>query len=308
MKKVNNRNIILLLLIFIVFAACEKVVNIDIPEMQQKPVLFSLIGDSNRIKVFVGHTYGILNYVNESELTNQDSTTVRLYVNNSFRETLTYTSNYYISNYKATAGDSITLFVETNSKDTLSAKTYVPFPVPLDSISLTAFSFYDEENTLYSTATIHFKDPPGKPNYYEVFFRASCISDSGNFLDISDYKSNSVILSDEDILNYEPQSIVFSDRLFDGDKISIPISFSFPCFNDTTGEYIYESYILKVYFLSVSESYYQYRKDLYKYLYAKYGGIWEGNIEPKNIFSNVKGGYGLLAGFSSNGYIVNSTN
>ena len=142
-------------------------------------------------------------------------------------------------------------------------------------------------------------DNPNKQNYYEVYFRIQCHETNEEYFHFANgYMSSSPILLNEDILDYEPKSIIFSDELFNGEETNIPISFRYPCINSNSGGTIASDYSLVVYFLSITEEYYLYRKSLYKHLFSQQTDIWNGAIEPVNMYSNVNGGYGVFAGYS----------
>ncbi|MDP2721141.1 MAG: DUF4249 domain-containing protein [Bacteroidales bacterium] len=291
---------IILITIIIIFSSCTKIVNIDIPQVEQKTTLYSLVGTSRQLQVSIGKSYGILEYIDPDNVPENESAEINLFVNESFIETLSKNGSYYYSlSYLPNTGDTVEIIARTNSNDTLVARTYIPATILLASAVLTDSAFFDKDGYLQSQVTINFNDLPNTKNYYEVYFRAQCDeTNPNNYIPVTNYNSASPIIANEDILDYEPQSILFSDELFDGEETKIPISFSYPCIDEYTGSNIETEFKVVVYFLSVTEEYYLYRKTLYKHLFSQQTNIWDGAIEPINMYSNVKGGYGVFAGYS----------
>jgi len=308
--RIQNTNLvkITLIIIFFIFNSCTKIVNIDIPQIEQKTTLYSLVGNSKQLQVSIGKSYGILEYIDSDDLPENETANVELFVNSSFIETLSNNGSYYYSlNYLPNSGDSIDIIAQTNKGDTLVASTLIPDIILLDTVVLADSAFFDEEGYLHSQVTINFNDIPNSNNYYEVYFWAQCDeTNPDDFIPVHNYNSASPIIINENLLDYEPQSILFSDQLFDGEEVGIPISFSYPCIDYNTGGNLETEFTVIVYFLSVTEEYYLYRKTLYKHLFSQHTDIWNGAIEPINMYSNVRGGYGVLAGYSLSTYLLYS--
>ncbi|NMC40585.1 MAG: DUF4249 family protein, partial [Bacteroidales bacterium] len=82
----------------------------------------------------------------------------------------------------------------------------------------------------------------------------------------------------------------FTDKMFDGKHCSVKIYFATQAYAD---------YNLKITFRSVSESYYKFKERQYAYLFSLKNDIFSGMSDPINLYSNIKGGYGIFAGYSS---------
>ncbi len=304
----NNRDFLFLFLLFsfLFLYSCTKTVSIDIPDIKKKSTLFSLVGNGNQIQVRIGKSYGILEYAPEYSQGGQNyscNSVIALSVNGNYIENLSKIDEcYYTSiNYIPKTNDVIDIVAFVNNSDTLISTTTVPEPVALTSAQLLDSAFIDQDGAYNSQVTIGFKDDPDQENYYEVYFMIHCndsISGKGEYYGMYYYNSKSPIIINEDILDYEPRSIVFSDELFNGDKTEIPISFIYPNIDENLCENQDSSLVLIVYFLNISKEYYLYRKSLYKHLFAQHANILNGTIEPVNMYSNVSGGYGIFAGYS----------
>jgi hypothetical protein len=66
-----------------------------------------------------------------------------------------------------------------------------------------------------------------------------------------------------------------------------------------------DEYELIVELNSVSENYYNYKKQLGIYLKKEDGDIFEGIPDPVNLFSNIENGYGIFAGYISDRVVIN---
>ena len=298
MKKILATISVVFLLFVVFFYSCTKEVNIEIPKIEKKAIIYGLIGNNEQIKIWYGKSYGILDYVENNEISN-DSAEISLFVNDNFIEKLLFNEdNYFSSDYLPKPNDNIDIIVTTVNDDTLTAHTLVPEPVIINYVLFEDSAFIDEEGISFSRISVSFNDNPNQENYYEMYFCARCHTDTTEvFLNVYEYSSFNPIILNEDILDYEPKTIVFSDILFQGDTTEISVSFVRPCL------YLYGQpsvceFDLIIYCLSISKEYYLYRKTLYKHLFSQQTNIWDGAIEPVQMYSNINGGYGVFAGYS----------
>ena len=298
MKKILATVSVVLLLFVIVFYSCTKEVNIEIPKIEKKAIIYGLIGNNEQIKIWYAKSYGILDCVANNETSN-DSAEISLFVNDNFIEKLSFNEYFYFSpNYLPKPNDNIDIIVTTDDYDTLTAHTLVPEPVMINYVQFEDSSFIDEEGYYYSQATISFNDIPDQENYYEIYFCVLCYTDTTEvFSNVYGYSSLNPIIINENILDYEPKSIVFSDTLFNGDMAEITLSFDRPC-SYVYGQSSVCEFDLIIYFSNITEEYYLYRKNLYKHSFSQHTIFWYGAIEPIQMYSNVNGGYGVFAGYS----------
>ena len=302
MEKLIFKIPVTVLIIFtLIFYSCTKEVNIEIPKIEKKAIIYGLIGNNEQIKIWYSKSYGILDYVDyvENNEISNDSAEISLFVNDNFIEKLSFNeNNYFLSNYLPKPNDNIDIIVTTDNDDTLTAHTLIPEPVIINYVQFEDSAFIDEEGISFSRIKVSFDDIPNQENYYEMYFRARCYTDTSEvFSNVYEYSSFNPIILNENILDYEPKSIVFSDTLFNGDMAEITLSFERPC------SYVYGQpsvceFDLIIYFSNITEEYYLYRKNLYKHLFSQHTIFWYGAIEPIQMYSNVNGGYGVFAGYS----------
>ncbi len=303
--------IVLLLFLGMLYAGCTKVVNIDISAIADKPVIFALAANRQHLQLYFDKTFGILNFVDSSQM-HSGSALVKLYVNHHFTEKMSYGNGYFHSfNYLPRPSDTLRVVVwPKGSPDSLFAQTTIPQLVKIDTAYLNDSSFTDKDEIVYSRVSLRFRDVPNKTNYYEVYMRAKCLtSQSPVYENITGYASDNPIIvnegiigkpgliSNDDLYDYEPGSVIFSDTLFQNKEVELSISFVRPC------AYVYGQpsscrYILSVYLSNVTKEYYEYRKFLFKHRISMESNLWSGYVEPIQMYSNVNGGYGVFAGYT----------
>jgi hypothetical protein len=293
------------------FTSCSKEVNIKIPAVKSKPVAFALVENHKPIRLLFNKSYGILDYVDSSRM-HSGSAVVKLYVNNRFTERLSYGDGYFHSfNYLPRPLDTLLIKVwPKGSDDILSAQTTIPRLVKIDTAYLRDSAYTDKDGVVYSRVSLQFKDVPNKTNYYEIYMRAKCLtSPSPVYENITGYVSDNPIIVNEgiidrpgpvnndDLYDYEPETVVFSDTLFQNGTANLSISFERPC-TYVFGQPSSCKYILSVYLSNVTKEYYEYRKFLYKHMISKESNFWSGYVEPVQMYSNITGGYGVFAGYT----------
>ncbi len=307
------------ILIFIFFSAvsCTKIVNIPLPPIESKPVVYSVIANERAIQLYFDKSFGILEYVDSGQMYSSEAT-IKLYVNNQYKERLSWYYGYFQSNFIPKPRD--TLFVEILpefSSDTLYASTYIPQFVNIDTAWFTDSVYKDRDGVYYSRVNLGFKDMKDIKNYYEIFIRAKCcVDEKPVFENIQSYYSDNPVIINEGLIgsigqiendvlsDNQPVSVIFSDTLFDGEEINIDITFLRPC-EYVTGQPEHHSFSLSVYLSNVTQSYYKYRKTVFLHLNGQQSYFWDGYTEPIDMFSNVKGGYGVFAGYTPDSVIFN---
>ncbi len=307
-----------IMLIFLILAAagCSKIVNIPVPPVKSKPVVYALIANHKPVQLYFDRSFGILEYVDSNQMYSTKAV-VDLYVNHHFKEKLSW-SNRYFQSYNFLPKPSDTLSVEVipkNGTDTLFAQTYIPQKVKIDTAWFTDSVYEDCDGVYYSQINLRFKDLPKVKNYYEIFIRAKCYAGGKPVSEnIQAYYSNSPVVVNEGLIgstgqiendmlsDRQPSSVVFSDTLFQGREITLGITFLRPC-EYVTGHPEAHSFSLSIYLSNVTKAYYQYRKTMFRHLNGQQSNFWDGYTEPVQMFSNVKGGYGVFAGYNPDSVI-----
>lgn len=265
------------------FQACKKIIDIDLPPTDSKVVVNSLFTDNSPIKIHVSKSIGVL----ENIFPECTDATVVLRENNIITDTLFFQSGYYYSHIPAEINKNYALEVIAPGMETVFCEDYIPEKVLLQNYVCTDSVLIDEDGFIINELKLDFDDPAG-PSFYEVQLSANYVTDN-NFTSIWFKKNSDPIITSTGLLDYNPRTLIFTDKMFDGKHCSVKIYFA----TDT-----YADYNLKITFRSVSESYYKYKERLFAYLFSLDFDIISGMSEPVNLYSNISGGYGIFAGYS----------
>lgn len=295
-------NILLYSVLLIICTFCTKIIEIDIAPHESRVVVNSLFTDGNRFRVHLSKTASAFDY---STPTVEDGL-VRLFCNDEEIETLIFNNGYYYSNIEAEQGEKYSLLVsvpgmgDVSSEDSIPEKTMIESYVHRDSVMM------DDNNHPVMQFEIRFTDKPG-PNFYELSIIAQYyVAGFQNRHPVwFNYISDPVLVS-TGLLDYYPESLVFTDELIEGKETTIKANYSIqtgeiPLVNGGP-EY---SYLLFVSFRSISESYYNYIRKQIIYQYSLESNIFTGLPDPVHMYSNITGGYGIFAGYSSDNKTIN---
>jgi hypothetical protein len=267
--------------------SCQKVINIDLPETAPKIVVNSFFTDSSQIKVHLSKSIGVL----ESTAPDLTDASVLIKRNGVIIDTLYLESGYYYSHILAERNTKYTLEVRAPGMESVFCEDIIPEKTILQSYIYTDSILIDEYGMILNELKLDFQDPSG-PSFYEVELEAK---DGISFMGII-YKNNSdPVITSTGLLDYNPRTLIFTDKMFDGKHCSVKIYFA----SDPWLEYN-----LKVSFRSVSESYYKYKAKQFAYLFSQHQDIFSGMSEPINLYSNIRGGFGIFAGYSSDEKVI----
>lgn len=304
MKEISLLAILILVLLA---TSCKKIRDDLLPESKSKLYCQSIINTDSAIRVHVGRTMGILSkdpsYINDA--------IVMLYSNSILLDTLINENNgTYSSNILPAPGDSYKIEVIKDSEK-LTGNATVPDSTPLYEPKMEFPTGYDAVNQQYfGELTFTIDDNPDVDNFYEVIIYTKRYDNLTNTYRYS-YKNDPfyVLIPDKIVQNegdwdYSPTTIFFSDKLFNGKKqqlaFSIAGGYMMPdgIWISPFGE---DGYIL---LRSISMEYYLYRKYYTRHSYnASINSDGIQNLlftgEPLDMYTNVEGGLGVVAAYSS---------
>ncbi len=227
-------NRILTFLIYGIFLiSCREIVEVDLPEIEMKPVVNCLFSPDSPFKVHVSlpksttdtTTYNIANA--EVTISGEGSLEVRLaHVGGGV---------YTNSNLVPAKGISYTLKVGVPGYPELSAIGSIPSINPrIIGYTTLSHTGYDEEGGIpFSEIRILIKDPDGE-NYYglEDLYGENTLpvdtTDNGVILWAYGIFSNDPVVLNEGINIYYPEFLVFSDEIFQGEKYCLSVNFYSP--------------------------------------------------------------------------------
>lgn len=282
------------LLIIVFSQACTKIIDIDLPEHEEKIIVNSFFTSGKQIKVHLSKSIPVL----KDSIPLCDNAFVRLLEGNTIIDTLHRDGDYYYSDILAQTSKEYSLIINVPGMDSVVCHDVIPEKTVIQSYKLTDSVMIAEDDLTIMQFEFSFTDPPG-PNYYEISMNVK-----PKYLWFMN--NTDPVLTTTDILDYEPETLIFSDNLFDGRAASIKVNYAveayvFPRIGNGP-EYEYN---LNVSFRSISESYYLFKQKQIIYLFSLQSDIFTGASEPVQLYSNVKGGYGIFAGYSSDDRTIN---
>lgn len=280
------------LILFVLISSlgsCRKVVDIELPATDPKIVVNSFFTENSRIKANLSKSFGIL----ENIIPECSDATVILRENNIIKDTLYFQSGYYYSHILASTNKNYALEVKVPGMETVFCEDLIPEKTLLQGIVCKDSVLIDGDGFIINELKLDFQDSPG-PSFYEVELSAKYIKDN-NGTSIWFMKNSDPIITSTGLLDYNPRTLIFTDKMFDGKHCSVKIYFATQA---------YAGYNLKISFRSVSESYYKYREKQVAYLFSLDADIFTGMSEPINLYSNIKGGFGIFAGYSSDEKVI----
>ncbi len=298
----------LLISILVYFStACTKELPIKLPEEDSKLVLNCILIADEPIVANVSHTAT----VTYSESMYVNNAIVELWTGNTLIEEMKYTKGgEYITQVRAHEGISYTLKARAPGYEQVEGTDSVPNSARIID------SKYEKGNHPYISAgeleyyadySIVFNDDPEYVNFYEVIFAFQMKdTDSTYFISLpSVCRIPDPIIDAEGLVNFFPETYIFTDQRNNGTSFNIEMSFSAsssssftsPLINVNDGSYT----ILR----SISKNYYLFLKSWYIHRYNLQLSssitemIYEGLTgNPIPLYTNVKNGYGIVAAYS----------
>lgn len=200
-------------------------------------------------------------------------------------ETYTGREGYYYFPLKALKAESEYVFAFSTEKGQLiKAIAAAPTLVPIEEVD-TSFIIEERYHTL--NCNMKFSDPEDEGNYYAI---AVDYDDNQIFRPYYSWFSSNSTLIEAELLEVPCNQMIFSDKQIDGNEVNIPIKITGRY--STWAEELKLNY--KIMLFSISEDYYKYAISYYEQVLANE----DFYAEPKSVFSNIEGGYGIFAGYS----------
>ncbi len=301
----------------VIFSSCYKQLEIEFPENEPLIAVSCLFTKDRSFIVNVNKTIGFNDSVSH-KITNA---TCKLYANNQFIENLTHSSDGFYtspSNYKPDYNTVYKIEISSEDLPVVSATNQLPTPVQIINLTKQDSVMFGEDGKYLHQLDITIDDPAEINNYYEFTIIAYYKLDYSEvwWLDSTELaevdtsyrtrtrvpQSQDIVLKNEGLLDYYPRTFPFSDELFNGQTYTLNINYLLPSSSagwDDTEINLITDYQLIVAVRSVSEDYYKYKKKLIIHQENQNSDIWNGIGEPVQMFSNIKNGYGIFAGYTT---------
>ncbi|MCD4794886.1 MAG: DUF4249 domain-containing protein [Bacteroidales bacterium] len=304
MKKI----IILSVAIILIITACEKKLDIDIPEGEKHIVVNGIINADSLLTVSVSKSQNILDNDDISFLADAD---IKLYSNDIFVENLLHVnSGVYISTVVPDISVNYKINVDYDNLKSVNADMILHNPVEIVSVD-TVVEVHTNSNGEYGTYQeyeIHYKikiEDDGNTNDY-YFLALSLIQplyeydEYGlptfvGYEEINEYfNTNDPAFRDNNEFTLDGMfGSVFTDELFNGTQYTVNISTGH-FFDDYDRKLDGEEYLIKVKLLTVTEDIYRYITSYNLNQKTKYDPF----AQPVQIYSNIENGLGLFSGYT----------
>ncbi len=300
--------IIIILSILLTITSCQKIIDVSIPENERKIVLYSIL---NTDSLFTADVL-LSNHIQERDIQNKNVTNaiVEVYEDNILIDTLKYKeqARYVSANKKPTTGHQYTIKVKVPGKTETIGTTNLP-PIPQNILLDTSgyrveyYNYYDEyqeykDSTVYLKYKLTLNDNKDEQNYYRLRVFGTFI----NYIYELDPNTNELIIVDSTLyneyfyINYDHpaiefsnnQFVYFSDKLFNGDKLSFDFEIS---------NYGIQNFVQIVAFVeSITPEYFSYKQtqDL-----AYNNDFMFFMSQPTIVYNNIKNGLGMVGATSS---------
>ena len=225
---------------------------------------------------------------------------ITLFADGKFDQILKYNGIYGSqSNYYPKVGIEYRILVEKEGFESVTAKGIIPEKVLIKDTKLTPFAALDELKNPLSQLSMIFDDPAGQQNFYEIII----LQDQNESSKFKLYSNDQVITSESYYPSpvafdaKQPNRLLFSDKLFNGNLHKLEVTYRAPLVILGGKKYINRHLIFLI-FRSISKDYYLYYTSLLKQMNDVRPEILFGAAEPSTVFSNIQNGYGVFAGYS----------
>ena len=279
----------LLLFSLLTLYSCRELVQDEFPDFQPVPTVNSILVVGDLLKVHVS----LAGKLDSNKLALVDNAAVLIYVDEEYKETLiNIGEGIYLSFVVVEPLKTYRCDVSISGYQTVSCSEALPEPAKISNIVHTNKAGRDEEGMTYPAITFTFNNNPAEKQYFEVIIR---LIQSGH-----ESAADLETIVDPVILNEGLPIALFSNDLIADSTYTMTINYTTGSAGSTNGEPLHANlfpFILEL--RSVSYNYYQYVKQLYLYEKGRYPEFLAGSITASSLHTNVKGGYGIFAGYSS---------
>lgn len=298
----------------IVAVSCTKEIKFKGDYAKDKLVVNSLLAADSTLIANVSHSVFFMHDYRDKETYVNDAY-LEIFVNGNSIGTMTYQSHnasnaIYTLPYRLKHGDKLELKAHHKNYDNVSAITEIPYSSNIISVDTAYTSNKYNRKTL--NISIKFQDDPNISNYYEIKANIISWTKSNNKNEISRQVIPLWLYSKDIVFNnnsgtdpifeidLESQSLVFEDYIINGKEYTIKvISENAYRYNRNVDGY---KDTLDIYLNSVSKDYYLFQKTYMAHTNnIDFIGIFN---EPVQIYNNVVGGIGVVAGIAINKKVI----
>jgi len=270
-----------LLVISLFVFSCTTEVDINWKVESQKYVVNCLLTPDDQVKLYAFKTSPIL----DDTAFFADGLDVEIYKNETFAWSGSGTGQgeYPIPVYPE-AGANFKIILKDKNGFAITSADSIPFHVYILNVTYLFPVYEDIYGSKFGKVSLSFHDEPEVNNYYEI----AILSKDSSIIQTFNVRSPVITLDNENDPN-SPGTILFTDELFNGQKLDLNIFVS---------SYDTPIIVLK----NVSRNYYEYRKSIIAHFYNQnverddVYSMFKG--DPVELYSNVNNGFGIFAGYT----------
>ena len=300
---------IILFSLFLLCSTCEKEVELNIKEVDSKLAILCDFSPDEPFILELSKSKSINSTQLFSNIINNAD--VQICVNNELIETIPPINSSSDANTKYQSSVALpkikqvyTLKVEVDGLEPITATSSIPEVVEISHSSIGEINSYlmdDGETVSYEVRLgVQIEDPANVTNYYQISFYQEVLTSEPAVQEnnIETSSNNGYSLIDEDItsnFNLINGGVLFKDLTFNGttkELVFQPLFYYKPENLSTNATSTPINIIIEL--RSVSEEYYKYYTSIYRQSSQESTPF----SNPTVIYSNIKNGYGVFAGYS----------
>ena len=286
------------------FASCDIVVDLDIPEHERVLVVNSILTTDSMINASISHSVGAFD---ASSISYVNNATVEVYEDGillgEMDEQVSYSYNYmdeldstyvYNFNQNPVAGKIYSYEIVHPDYEAARAETTIPAMVKLNVDDISLLSVQDFEK--HYRVRFSFNDPP-ENNFYRIrLLNPNAYYDGLDYFESNDASIISSGGIQSDGATFYGDEALFDDEMFNGTEKEISIDFFDykSLWFEEQNDYYETKYTLEL--TSISKSYYTYIRSLRAHYDNQDQFIFAG--EPVQVFTNIENGLGVLGSMS----------
>ena len=309
----------ILVFLLALLSSCNREIDFDFPDVEPAIVINSIITPESPISVNIstvmpiaedsytvvydtdeiGTIYSL--HVPKPKYCIEDAS-VLMYEDGGLLCSLEYDGEgYYISDKYPKVGSTYTLVVNAPGyKECKATTTLYSMPL-LSNMSFRDTVSVDQEGYPLSKLSFTITDNDPNRNFYEISCRA--VSDKYDveydWIYFNKSRNTDKVLTQSESLPFNDRVLLFTDKYFSNSSYSLDVIYHYMTYVAMT------KYDLEITVMSISESYYEYRRSRMMQEYHEEGFFEDlANGETLSsilvdIYSNIENGYGIFASYST---------
>jgi len=294
---------IFIVLIAVLYFGCEKEKNIQLPTASPMFTVFSIQPQNSFLTAQIGRTRSLsepLNLYNDSNTFRLNYAIVQVFSNNTLVDTLKFnpsTALYTSTKTRLIADRTYKLVIAANGFSTAETEAVALRQTPITRLRKLPSNRVTSSGEPFDEIEITFRDTEARKNYYRVIvnfpmymYNEVCVSSSD--ADLIQFESTDPFEGTNGEICYDSRYLLFTDDNFNLSTKTLRLfveRYRLRTDIGANGKVIRPSVELQ----NISKSYFDYLKSKINYNNSSDNPF----VEPSNVLSNVKKGFGIFAPF-----------